>query len=158
MIFSPQSREDGEGKGELGERIFDLKTTHKMMLRHELDELSSTVIGAAIEVHKNTGPGLLESVYEHCLVQELRLRGVNVQSQVKLPIIYKGVTLDKYFNIDILVKNEIILELKSVTEIHPIHEAQVITYLKMANKRLGYLLNFNAPTMKAGIRRRVNNF
>ena len=129
-----------------------------MMPRHKLDELSSIVIGAAIEVHKNTGPGLLESVYEQCLVQELRLQGIKIQSQVKLPIVYKGVTLEKYFVIDILVENEIILELKSVTEIHPIHEAQIITYLKMANKRLGYLLNFNAPTMKAGIRRRVNNF
>jgi GxxExxY protein len=129
-----------------------------MMSQEKLNKLSSLVIGAAIEVHKNTGPGLLETVYEHCLIQELRLQGVRVESQVKLPIIYKGVTLDKYFVIDILVENEIILELKSVTEIHPIHEAQIITYLKMADKRLGYLFNFNAPTMKAGIRRRVNNF
>ena len=128
------------------------------MNQEELNELASKIIGAAIEVHKQIGPGLLESVYEACLVDELKRRGIKMEQQVELPIIYKGKKLDKYFVVDILVENEIILELKCVQELHPIHEVQVVTYLKLANKRLGYLMNFNVAQMIRGVKRKVNNF
>ena len=128
------------------------------MTQEELNELASRIIGAAIEVHKQTGPGLLESVYETCLIEELKMRGIKAEQQVKLPIIYKGKKLEKFYVVDILVEDEIILELKCVQELHPIHEVQVVTYLKLANKRLGYLMNFNVTQMIKGIKRKVNNF
>lgn len=110
------------------------------------------------QVHKQTGPGLLESVYEACLMDELKRRGIKAEQQVELPIIYKGKKLEKFYVVDILVENEIILELKCVQELHPIHEVQVVTYLKLANKRLGYLMNFNVTQMIRGVKRKVNNF
>ena len=128
------------------------------MNQEELNELASKIIGAAIEVHKRTGPGLLESVYEACLMEELKIRGIKAKQQVELPIIYKGKKLEKYYVVDILVEDEIILELKCVQELHPIHEVQVVTYLKLANKRLGYLMNFNVNQMIKGVKRKVNNF
>jgi len=128
------------------------------MTNEQLNDLASKIIGAAIEVHKTTGPGLLESVYEACLVEELRMRGLKAEQQVELPVFYKGKKLEKYFIIDILVEDAIILELKCVKEIHPVHEAQVITYLKLANKKLGYLMNFNVTQMLRGVKRKVNNF
>ena len=128
------------------------------MTQVQLNDLASIIIGAAIEVHKQTGPGLLESVYEACLMEELRIRGLKAEQQVKLPIFYKGKKLEKYFIIDILVENEIIIELKCVQEIFPIHEAQVVTYLKLGNKRLGYLMNFNVTQLLRGVKRKVNNF
>ncbi|MFK7771646.1 MAG: GxxExxY protein [Saprospiraceae bacterium] len=128
------------------------------MTQEKLNELASRIIGAAIEVHKQTGPGLLESVYEACLIEELKMMGIKAEQQVKLPIIYKGKELEKYYVVDILVENEIILELKCVQELHPIHEVQVVTYLKLANMRLGYLMNFNVTQMIKGIKRKVNNF
>jgi len=128
------------------------------MTQGQLNKLATKIIGAAIEVHKQTGPGLLESVYEACLMEELKSKGIKAEQQVKLPIFYKGKKLEKYYIVDILVENEIILELKCVQEIFPIHEAQVVTYLKLGNKRLGYLLNFNVTKMLQGVKRRVNNF
>jgi GxxExxY protein len=104
------------------------------------------------------GPGLLESVYELCLMHEFCLRNINAQKQVELPLIYKGKELSKEFRIDILVENEIILELKTVDKILPVHEAQIISYLKLANKNLGFLINFNVPLIKNGFQRFVNNF
>lgn len=128
------------------------------MTRETLNDLATQIIGAAIDVHKELGPGLLESVYEHCLLEELALRGIEAKSQVAVPIIYKGKRLEKKFIIDILVENEIIIELKCVEETHPVHEVQLVTYMKLSNKRLGYLMNFNVTQMVKGIKRKVNNF
>ena len=128
------------------------------MMREERDILSNRIIGSAIEVHRELGPGLLESVYETCLMEELRCRGISAQSQVSLPIHYKGEMLSKNFYIDILVENEIIVELKSVEQLLPIHEEQLLTYLKLANKRLGLLINFNVELLKLGIRRKINGY
>jgi GxxExxY protein len=113
-------------------------------------------IKAAIEVHKELGPGLMESVYEVCLKKTMRDEGLFVKSQVILPVIFKGVQLEKEFVLDLLVEDEIILELKSVEVILPVHEAQLVTYLKLSGKKLGLLINFNAVLLKDGIRRRIN--
>jgi len=123
-----------------------------------LNQLSSKIIGAAIEVHKALGPGLLESAYEECLCHELELRGINFERQKPLPIKYKDVRLDCGYRLDILVDNQIVLELKSCEQIEPIHKAQLLTYLRLADLTLGLLLNFNVPVMKDGIVRIVNEF
>lgn len=104
------------------------------------------------------GPGLLEAVYQQCLVKELVLRGVKVYTMVPVPLQYKGHLLNKDYVIDILVEDEIILELKAIEAVLPVHEAQIISYLKLANKRLGFLINFNVPLLKNGFKRFVNNF
>lgn len=126
------------------------------MSEKEFNILSSKIINAAIEVHKELGPGLLESVYEFCLVEELKSRNLKCETQVRLPIVYKGKQLDKEFIIDILVEDILIIELKSVEVILPVHEVQLVTYLKLANKKLGLLINFNVPVLHEGIRRRIN--
>ena len=118
--------------------------------------LSNYIIGAAIEVHKELGPGLLESVYEACMVEELESRGLRVKNQVPLPVSYKGKKLDKEFVLDLLVEDEIIVELKSVEELKTVHEIQLLTYLKLANKKLGLLINFNVPILTKGIKRKIN--
>ena len=128
------------------------------MTREELNELSATILHAAIAVHKLMGPGLLESIYQQCLMRELGLRGILVEKSVVVSLVYKGETLNKDYIIDILVEGEIVLELKSVEGILPVHEAQMISYLKLADKRLGFLINFNVPLLKDGFRRFVNNF
>lgn len=122
----------------------------------ELNQLSNQVVGAAIEVHKAMGPGQLEAVYEDCLVEEFRLRGIKCARQVHVPLIYKGRLIHSNYCLDLLVEGEIIVELKAVTEMHPVFSAQIISYLRLANKRLGYLLNFHSPVMKDGVRRYVN--
>ena len=122
----------------------------------DYNKITSQIIESAIEVHKELGPGLLESVYEVCLVSAMRERGLFIQKQVKLPVHYKGRELDKEFIIDVLVNDLIVLELKSVETILPIHEAQLITYLKLSNKKLGLLINFNVPLLKEGLRRKIN--
>lgn len=104
------------------------------------------------------GPGLLESVYEMCLMKEFELRGIKAQSQVRIPLVYKGFELLKEFKIDILVEDEIILELKSAEVILPVHTAQTISYLKLTDKRLGFLINFNVSLIKQGIHRYVNDY
>lgn len=104
------------------------------------------------------GPGLLESVYESCLLKEFQLRNIKAESQVIVPLIYKGYELSKEFKVDILVEGEIILELKSAEAMIPVYEAQIISYLKLTNKKLGFLVNFNVPLMKQGIKRFVNNY
>ncbi len=119
------------------------------------DPLTEQVIGAAIEVHRILGPGLLESVYQKCLCYELEMRGVQYRSQVELPIDYKGRQLDCNFKIDIVVLDKLILELKVVDELHPIHEAQLLTYMKLSGIRLGLLLNFNVVLLKDGIKRLI---
>ncbi len=119
-------------------------------------ELTGTIIGAAIEVHRHLGPGLLESVYEQCLIQELLIKGLNVTSQQELPIIYKGNRLASHYRIDLMINQQIIIELKAVAELTPVHKAQLLTYLKLSNTKLGLLLNFNVPVMKDGIVRMIN--
>ena len=120
-----------------------------------LNSISDKIIGAAIEVHKELGPGLLESVYEACLYHELKKQGVSVDCQIDLPIIYKGEITNKTYRIDMLVENCVIVELKSVDTINPIHEAQLLTYMKLLNINLGLLINFNVDILKKGIRRRI---
>lgn len=121
------------------------------------DPTSRSVIGAAIEVHKSLGPGLLESAYESCLCHELIQRGVSVQRQHPLPLIYKGVQIDCGYRLDLLVENCVIVELKSVEQVKPIHEAQLLSYLKLSGCTVGLLLNFNSMRMVDGITRRVLN-
>ena len=113
------------------------------------------IIGAAIEVHRELGPGLLESAYEECLCHELTLRGTAFERQVELPIGYKGLQLDCGYRLDVLVESAVILELKAVDQILPVHEAQLLTYLRLSRKRVGLLLNFNVPALKDGILRRI---
>ena len=122
----------------------------------DINKLSSKVIGAAIEVHKVLGPGLLESAYEECICHELSLRGVPFVRQKPLPVQYKGVSLDCGYRLDVVVEDAIILELKSCEKIEPIHQAQLLTYLKLSGIRLGLLLNFNVHLMREGIARIAN--
>ncbi len=126
-----------------------------MSERDRANALSREVIGAAIEVHKALGAGLLESAYEECLCQELKLRSIPFERKVDLPIEYKGLKLSAGYRMDIVVDGLLILELKSVEKILPIHEAQLLTYLRMSKTWLGLLINFNVPVLKEGIRRRV---
>ena len=128
------------------------------MNKLDLERIGAKIVDAAYNVHKELGPGLLESVYEYCLIEELKSRNLTVNSQIKLPVIYKGKQLDKEFIMDILVENEIIIELKAVEIILPVHEVQLLTYMKLADKKLGYLINFNVPIIKEGIRRKINGY
>ncbi len=121
------------------------------------NEISSQVIGAAIEVHKHLGPGLLESSYEACLLYELKKQGLEVKSQVMLPILYKGVQLDAGYRLDILVESRLILEIKSVEKLEGIHTAQLLTYLRLTKLKLGLLINFNSVKLIDGVKRVVNN-
>ena len=122
-------------------------------LRYE--DLTKEIIGAAIEVHKAVGPGLLEGVYEECLCHELKLRNMNFERQLIVPVTYKGVTLDCGYRLDLLVEGTVILELKSVDRIHPIFEAQLLTYMRLLQKPVGLLINFNVPILRSGIVRKV---
>jgi len=128
------------------------------MTKGELNKLSKEILDASIEVHRIMGPGLLESVYEECLIEELKSRNIHATNQVELPLVYKGRKLKKEFRLDILVENEIILELKTVESLLPVHEAQIISYLKLPDKQLGFLINFNVSLIKFGFSRFVNNF
>ncbi len=118
-------------------------------------DITKQIIGAAIEVHRNLGPGLLESVYEVCLISELKSRSLDVQSQVNIPIIYKNIRLDDHLRIDILVNDCVIIELKSVNNLLPIHEAQMLSYMKLAKKKVGLLINFNANILVNGVKRLI---
>jgi GxxExxY protein len=120
----------------------------------ERDAVTEPIIGAAIEVHRVLGPGLLESAYEICLCYELEQRGIIVTNQAKLPVIYKGQALECDFRIDILLPGRVIVEIKSVAKVMPIHEAQLLTYMKLAKISRGLLINFNVPLLKDGITRR----
>jgi GxxExxY protein len=122
----------------------------------DLNLITESIIGAAIQVHRALGPGLLESTYEVCLMHELAQKGLKVDKQVPIPIIYKDVRLDAGYRIDLLVEDQVIVELKSVDTIHPIHEAQLISYLKLSGKKLGLIINFNVKLLKNGIRRIAN--
>lgn len=118
----------------------------------EFSRLAQRTIGCAIEVHRELGPGLLESTYEQCLAHELHLNGIKFTVQQPLPVEYKGIHLDCGYRVDILVENQIILELKSVDELKKIHEAQVLTYMKLSGLKHGFLLNFNVPLLKEGLK------
>ncbi|MEL6105474.1 MAG: GxxExxY protein [Planctomycetota bacterium] len=119
------------------------------------DDLSNQVIGCAIEVHRSLGPGLLGSTYEKCLAHELRHAGLGFKTQAELPVLYKGVKIDCGYRVDVLVENSLILELKSVTEFQGIHEAQLLTYMKLSGIGTGLLINFNVRLLKDGIKRLV---
>jgi GxxExxY protein len=119
----------------------------------DLNKITGEVIGAAIEVHKVLGPGLLENVYEKCLCRELELRGVSHESQKDLPVKYKGMELDCGYRMDIVVSDKIIVELKACDSLLPVHDAQLLTYLKLTKTKLGLLINFNVPLLKNGIKR-----
>jgi len=123
------------------------------MRQDERDPISGAVIEAAIQVHQTIGPGLLESVYEPCLVHELRKRGIGLVTGVRVPLVYDGVELDQFFRLDLLVSERLIVELKSVQELHPVHTAQVLTYLRLTGHRKALLINFNVPRLVDGIRR-----
>lgn len=120
--------------------------------------MSEKIIKCCIEVHLNLGPGLLESVYETCLAKEFDLNKINYKRQVYLPIVYKEEQLDANFRLDFLVEDAIVLELKAVEFVLPVHEVQLVTYLKLANKKLGLLINFHQDRLVKGIKRKVNNF
>ena len=128
------------------------------MIKNEswYNSLTERIIKCAIEVHKELGPGLMESVYEVCLKKVIADDSLNVKSQIIVPVHFRGEILDKEFVIDLLVEDEIVLELKSVEVILPVHEAQLVTYLKLSGKKLGLLINFNVALLKDGIRRRIN--
>jgi len=123
----------------------------------ELNDITDRIISSAIKVHKALGPGLLESAYEACLLHELRKNGLKAESQVGLPIHYDGIILDVGYRVDILVEDSIIVELKAVEKIIPIHEAQLVSYLKLSGRKLGLIINFNVLLLKDGIKRMVNN-
>lgn len=126
------------------------------MEREKLEAIGKQIVDAAFQVHKELGPGLLESAYESCMIVELIEKGLKVERQLKLPIIYKGKVIDGGYRLDLVVEDEIIIELKSVDHILPVHEAQLISYLKLSGKRLGFLINFNVDLIKNGISRKVN--
>ena len=128
------------------------------MTKEEYERFAKEIVDVCITVHRIMGPGLLESVYELCMMKEFELRRIKAKNQVLIPLIYKEYELSREFKIDILVENEIVLELKSCEIMNPVFDAQIISYLKLANKRLGFLLNYNVPLMKDGIKRFVNNY
>jgi GxxExxY protein len=119
------------------------------------EELTGKIIGAAIEVHRGLGPGLLESAYQACLAREFSLRGLTFEKEKPLPVEYKGTRLDCGYRLDFVVDGKVVVELKVVEAIHPLHEAQLLTYLRLTGCRVGLLINFNVPVLKDGIVRRV---
>jgi len=144
------------------EKIERLKYFATSILREESKmlfdgEITERIIGAAIEVHKNLGPGLLESAYEECLYYELVGMDFDVERQKELPIVYKGNKLTAKYRIDLLINRQVMVEIKSCKRLEPIHDAQLLTYLKMSNLRYGLLLNFNVPILKKGLKRILNN-
>ena len=121
-----------------------------------LNAISGEVVDGAVHVHRELGPGLLESTYEACLTYELRARGLAVRTQVPVPVIYKAIRLEQGYRIDMLVEEAVVAEIKTISGIHPVHEAQLLTHLKHSGHRLGLLLNFDVPLMRDGIKRIVN--
>jgi len=121
-----------------------------------LNDISGAVIDSAMSVHSELGPGMLESTYEACLIHELRSRGLAVLNQLILPVIYRNTQIDTGYRIDLLVEDKIIIELKAVEKLLPIHEAQLLTYLKLSQKKIGLLINFNTLRLKHGIKRMAN--
>ena len=128
------------------------------MIKEKYNKLSKEIVDACFHVHRELGPGLLESAYEFALLTEFNLRSIKAINQVETILYYKGHNTGKYYVIDLLIEDEIILEIKCCDTLHPVHTAQVISYLKLAQKKLGFLINFHVPTIKDGIKRFVNNF
>jgi GxxExxY protein len=128
------------------------------MTKDEYNRITDTIIGAAIEVHRQLGPGLLESAYEACLAYELIQRGLKIERQKELPLKYKEVSLDCGYRMDLLVADSVVVEIKAAEQVSPLHEAQVISYLKLSGCKVGLLINFNATTLIGGVRRLVNGF
>jgi GxxExxY protein len=122
----------------------------------DINKITESIIGAAIEVHRHLGPGLLEAAYEECLCRELSLRAVSFKRQVPLPIIYKGIPLDCSYRLDLLVDERVVVEIKAIEVLLPIHDAQLLTYLKLGGWKIGLLINFNVPLLKDGIHRLAN--
>jgi len=122
------------------------------------NDITDKIIGAAIEVHRQLGPGLLESTYEACLVYELCQRNMNYIQQKPLPVVYKGIKLDCGYRLDLLVEEKVIVEIKSAENILPIHKAQLLSYLKLSGCKLGLIINYNVEQLKKGVQRVVNNF
>jgi GxxExxY protein len=125
----------------------------KTKLKHE--ELTEQIIGAAIEVHRALGPGLLKAVYEECLCHEFKIRNLTFERQLLVPVIYKGVTLDCGYRLDLVVADSVILELKSIERVLPIHEAQLLPYMRLLSKSVGFIINFNVPVLRNGMIRKV---
>jgi len=125
--------------------------------RAEIEAIAHEVYDGSMTVHSALGPGLLESAYQGCLAQELRLRDLNVETQVQVPVTYKGIKLDVGYRIDLVVERSVIVDLKAVKQLHSIHEAQLLSYLKLADYRLGFLINFDVLHLRDGIKRMVNN-
>ena len=123
----------------------------------DIEQVAREIVDSAVKVHRALGPGLLESAYQQCLAHELRKRELQVVCEVTLPVNYDGLEIDAGYRIDMLVEGSVIIENKAVDELLPIHQAQLLTYLKLHNCRLGFLLNWNVPLMKRGIKRMVNN-
>ncbi len=128
------------------------------MNNEKLNDLAKKIVDACFHVHKELGPGLLESAYQYALLKELELRSILAQYQVQVKLFYKGYDTGKYYAIDILVENEIVIEIKCADIMHPVYTAQIISYLKLSQKKLGFLVNFHVPLIKNGIKRFVNNF
>jgi GxxExxY protein len=128
-----------------------------MKSKEELERLGAVVVDSAFTVHSALGPGLLESAYQACLIHELQRRGMSVQCEVPFPVYYAGLAVDTGYRVDIVIEGEILIENKSVQVIAPVHRAQLLTYLKLSDKRLGFLINWNVPRIKDGIKRLVNH-
>jgi GxxExxY protein len=124
-------------------------------LSNNEEHIAKKIVDSAYPVHKNLGPGLLEKVYEICFCHELGKRGLNFQRQIDIPIVYDGIVFEEGLRLDVLVEDTVICELKAVDELNPVWEAQILSHLKLTNKRLGFLINFNVPLIKSGIRRYV---
>ncbi len=123
-----------------------------------LNKITETIIGVAINVHRALGPGLLESAYEACMVYDLAQAGLKIEQQKPLPIVYRGVKLECAYRLDLMVENDVIVEIKSVEKLLPIHQAQLMSYLKLSDCKVGLLINFNVKILRNGIKRVVNNF
>jgi GxxExxY protein len=149
---------DSDTQKSAGGGTDNTKTVYKTNPASHLNHLSHKVIGACINVHRELGPGLLESAYEECVCHELYLAGLTFERQKPLSLVYKGIKLDCGYRLDVVIENRIILELKAVETLMPIHEAQVLTYLKLSKLTLGLLINFNVPVLKQGLKRLVNQF
>jgi GxxExxY protein len=126
--------------------------------KDRLDSITRRIIGAAIEVHRRLGPGLLESAYESCLAYELRQLGFKVEQQKPLPVVYKDVKLDCSYRLDLVVEDSVVIEVKAVERLAPIHDAQLLSYLRLSEKRVGLLINFHVRVLKNGLKRIVNDF
>jgi GxxExxY protein len=138
-------------------KVKEGKESGNMQEKASIDEITHRTIGAAIEVHKALGPGLLESVYEQCLCHEFDLRRIPYERQLQFPVVYKGINVDCGYRLDVLVENQVVIEIKAVDELLPVHKAQLLTYMKLGGWKAGLLINFNVPILIQGVHRLVNH-